>query len=268
MKPQQQWTREREFFDEKAKNAGSFDLELVAARYERALNKPLYPLEVAYALMGDIRGKRVLDVGCGNGEHSLLFARWSAQVVGVDISAGAVALATERAQRAGLASNVTFREMPFELVEDAEDPFDVVWCAEFLHHVIDRLDDVVGKLLANVKPNGIVILSEPVRLSAGIKALRALVPLRVEGTPDERPLEPQELAIIGRWFEIQKPRFYGPLSRLPARLLITGDYEQSGRSRRAISDALHRLDAGIMKIKPIQRTAMKLVAVLAPKTPR
>lgn len=265
MEAPQQWTRERDYFDAKAAIAGSFDLDSVADRYERALDKPLYPLEVAYALMGDIRGKRVLDVGCGNGENSLLFARWGAQVVGVDISAGAVALATERAQRAGLSTNVSFREMPFELVENVEDRFDVVWCAAFLHHVLDRLNDVVGKLLANVKPEGIVILSEPVRLSPTVKRLRALVPLRVEGTPDERPLEPQDLAVIRRAFELQKSRFYGPLSRLCARLIMPGDYEKAGRTRRAVSDALFRLDAAIMSMKPTQSAAMELVAVLAPK---
>lgn len=47
-------------------------------------------------------GMRVLDVGCGPGRHSLAFAAAGFEVVGVDISARFVDLATEAAAAAGL----------------------------------------------------------------------------------------------------------------------------------------------------------------------
>src|SRR6266850_789952 len=55
----------------------------------RYLNPPLdtpFPLEYAYALLGDVRGRTVLDFGCGSGQNSLLLARRGAEVIGVDIS--------------------------------------------------------------------------------------------------------------------------------------------------------------------------------------
>jgi 2-polyprenyl-3-methyl-5-hydroxy-6-metoxy-1,4-benzoquinol methylase len=82
----EQWNSERAFFDAKARTAADFNLALIAERYERAMGHALYPLEVAYESLGEIRGKRLLDVGCGLGENSLLFAKWGAQVTGVDVS--------------------------------------------------------------------------------------------------------------------------------------------------------------------------------------
>lgn len=73
--PTEHWASEREFFDAQALAAANFNLIKIAERYEGAMGRALYPLEVAYEILGDIRGKRLLDVGCGLGENSLSFAR-------------------------------------------------------------------------------------------------------------------------------------------------------------------------------------------------
>src|SRR5947199_4121096 len=65
----------------------------------RYLNPPLdtvYPLEYAYALLGDVRGRTVLDFGCGSGENTLLLARRGAKVIAVDISGDLIDLARRR----------------------------------------------------------------------------------------------------------------------------------------------------------------------------
>src|SRR6185295_8169989 len=77
------------------------DSRLVAdeANLRRYLDPPLdtaFPLEYAYALLGDVRGRTVLDFGCGSGQNSLLLARRGARVVGVDISASLIELARRR----------------------------------------------------------------------------------------------------------------------------------------------------------------------------
>ncbi|HEY4636091.1 MAG TPA: methyltransferase domain-containing protein, partial [Rhodospirillales bacterium] len=49
--------------------------------------------------VGDLRGKRVLDAGCGEGDSSRILARNGAAVVGIDISDAMLELAkTEEAR--------------------------------------------------------------------------------------------------------------------------------------------------------------------------
>ena len=47
----------------------------------------------------DLSGKRVLDIGCGNGRQTRFLARHFQKVVGVDISAAAVELARRETTR-------------------------------------------------------------------------------------------------------------------------------------------------------------------------
>ena len=46
----------------------------------------LAPDEDALGLLGDLQGKRILDVGCGGGQNAVACALAGATVVGVDLS--------------------------------------------------------------------------------------------------------------------------------------------------------------------------------------
>jgi 2-polyprenyl-3-methyl-5-hydroxy-6-metoxy-1,4-benzoquinol methylase len=59
-------------------------------------------LGAATDFFGDLRGKRLLEIGCGGGAASLHFARLGAEVVAVDISDTAVEHLKGEMQRQGL----------------------------------------------------------------------------------------------------------------------------------------------------------------------
>lgn len=263
--PTERWAAEREFFDAQALAASNFNLIKVAERYEGAMGRALYPLEVAYETLGDIRGKRLLDVGCGLGENSLLFARWGAHVTGVDVSGASLAVARRRAEDFGLLDRVSFVETPVELLDAASGSYDIVWCAAFLHHVLDRLDDVCGVLRNLVVSRGFVLFSEPVRLSRAVKLLRRLTPIPANGTPDERPLERRDLAVIGSSFDFEEPRLFGPVSRL-TRIVLPESYEGASQARRWCCNSLYRLDRQLMRLPPLRAAAMIMVAKMLPRT--
>src|SRR4051812_15185779 len=78
------------------------------ARYLTPSLDSVFPLEYAYALLGDVRGRPVLDFGCGSGENSIILANRGARVVGLDISASLIDLARQRLEVNGVGGMASF----------------------------------------------------------------------------------------------------------------------------------------------------------------
>ena len=68
--------------------------------------------------------RNVLDLGCGSGTNSIYLAQHGSNVVGVDFSSKALALARAKAQRANVA--VDFRQDDVTRIEFLQAPFDLV----------------------------------------------------------------------------------------------------------------------------------------------
>src|ERR1700736_5219994 len=63
------------------------------ARYMDPRSETAFPLEYAFAVLGDVVGRTILELGCGSGINSVLLARRGARVVAVDISHSLIAVA-------------------------------------------------------------------------------------------------------------------------------------------------------------------------------
>jgi 2-polyprenyl-3-methyl-5-hydroxy-6-metoxy-1,4-benzoquinol methylase len=121
VKPREQrWKEESSFFDEWAKNGSVSEISpLTLARYGSRHLRRRFSKEFRLRLLGDLQGKRVLDIGCGEGGNSALFAKLGAHVVGVDISPRAIELAKERARVNGVAGSVELICSPIETADFA-----------------------------------------------------------------------------------------------------------------------------------------------------
>ncbi len=79
-----------------------------------------------------LRGRRVLEVGCGLGSHTQLLAGAGCQVTAIDLTARAVSLTRNRLALRGLTAEV--RQMDAEHLEFADEAFDFVWSWGVIHH--------------------------------------------------------------------------------------------------------------------------------------
>lgn len=104
-----------------------------------------------------LKGKRVLDVGCGGGLLTEGMAALGAQVTGIDLSEKPLGVARLHLFESGL--QVDYRQVSAEaLAAEAPSSFDVVTCLEMLEHVPDPAS-TVRACGALVKPGGQVFFS-------------------------------------------------------------------------------------------------------------
>ncbi len=166
--------------------------------------RPLHqinPLRLGWidALAG-LRGKAVLDVGCGGGILAESMAARAAHVTGIDLAAKPLGVARLHALEAGV-HNLDYREIATEALA-AESPasFDVVTCMEMLEHVPNPAL-VIQACKTLVKPGGWVFFStlnrNPKAYLFAVIGAEYVLRLLPRGTHEyARFIRPSELA---RW---------------------------------------------------------------------
>ena len=105
-----------------------------------------------------LKGKRVVDIGCGGGILSDSMARRGARVLGIDLASKSLKVAELHALEAGT-QDVDYREVAAEtLATEQPGAFDVVTCMEMLEHV-PQPASIVHACAALTAPGGWVFFS-------------------------------------------------------------------------------------------------------------
>lgn len=104
----------------------------------------------------DTTAIRILDAGCGTGVGTeyLVHLNPQAQVVGIDLSAGALKVAQERCQRSG-ADRVEFHHLSLFDVAQLPGQFDLINCVGVLHHTADPIRGIQA-LATKLAPGGLM----------------------------------------------------------------------------------------------------------------
>lgn len=168
-----------------------------------------------------LKGKTVLDVGCGGGLLSEGMAARGAQVTGIDLSEKPLGVAKLHLLESGL--SVNYRMVSAEaLAEEAPGTFDVVTCLEMLEHVPNPMSTIIAcaKL---VKPGGKVFFStinrNPKAYLLAVIGAEYILKMLPKGTHDYgRFIKPSELSrwsrIAGLTPEAPVGLTYNPLSKI------------------------------------------------------
>lgn len=127
----------------------------------------------AFYRFEDFRGKRVCEVGCGNGYLLSRYAAHGALVTGVDLTERGIELSRRRFELAGLPGTFVqgnAEELPLDTAS-----FDLVLSMGVLHHV-PAIERAVAQIHRVVKPGGTFLTMMYHRNSA---AYRAVFPLEL-----------------------------------------------------------------------------------------
>jgi SAM-dependent methyltransferase len=170
------------------------------------LCKQIPYLQSASDFLGDMSGKKVLEMGCGNGWICLRLAKSGARVWGCDISPKTIELAQRYAQAAGL--DIQFDVMACEEMSYEDNFFDCVFMHMALHHC--DIPAVSDQILRVLKPGGKAVLVEDYAYHPLLRLYRFLTPNR--HTSHEKALTDEDLRRIVSNFSSFTIEYHGLLN--------------------------------------------------------
>jgi len=109
-----------------------------------------------YLVTCDLKGKKVLVVGCGFGDDALRLAKLGAVVSAFDLSPDSLQIARALALREGL--DILFEEMPAEKMLYEDNTFDYVVSRDILHHV--DIPRTMHEIVRVAKPGAMFVVNE------------------------------------------------------------------------------------------------------------
>jgi 2-polyprenyl-3-methyl-5-hydroxy-6-metoxy-1,4-benzoquinol methylase len=182
--------REKEFHNQLAR---AIDLNELLVR--EAFESPT-AIENRFALaaMGNLKGKKVLDLGCGAGEAAVYFALQGADVCACDVAGDFLKIAERLAEKFGVQPE--FTEASSGALPYPAATFDYVFGNGVLHHV--ELSSTAGEVRRVLKPGGRGFFVEPLPYNPAIHVYRIMA-TKVRSV-DERPLSFKQLKEFGSVF--------------------------------------------------------------------
>jgi len=132
---------------------------LLSEYYDLLADKRKYQREVELIakILSKYKVRKILDIGCGTGTHSILFAKKGFQVSGIDISQAMITHAKVNAEREGVKVNFFVEDMRnFNLREK----FDACLYLHSFYYLTENSDieRALNSLIRHLKFNGIVVI--------------------------------------------------------------------------------------------------------------
>lgn len=107
-----------------------------------------------------IEGNKVLEIGCGNGDGSVVMAKKGFEVVGIDLSESGINQAFEIAKKENVQSNTNFFAMDATRLSFPDNSFDSIVIPEVLEHIRSSRK-LLEEAVRVVRNGGRIIISIP-----------------------------------------------------------------------------------------------------------
>lgn len=165
-------------------------------------------LRVTFEWLGDLQGQRVLELGCGPGDYTIMLARRGAQVTALDVAPASLLITSRRAQANGVQQAIQTAWMTAETLAFPAGVFDWVVGFGLLHHADPvRLGPEVRRVL---RPGGKALFREPLGANPLLEFTRQYLPYRAKHRSlNEHPLKYSDIEQVGQHFRVTRLReFY------------------------------------------------------------
>ena len=145
-------------------------------------------------MIGDLRDKKILELGCGAGEASVYFAKKGAEVTAVDISKGMLKVVQKLADKHHV--TVKTKQSYSNSIDFYDETFDIVYAANLLHHV--DIVSTIKEVSRVLKRGGLFVSWDPIAHNPAINIYRRMA-TKVR-TEDEHPIRMKQLTLFSKFF--------------------------------------------------------------------
>lgn len=144
-----------------------YDTPIFFERYKQLRHNPISMNEVVekptmFAMLPELKGRKILDLGCGMGEHLAYYlAQGASKVVGLDLSELMLKQAEETlSQQWKKGQDFALYCSPMEVLDQIpESGFDLV-VSSFAFHYIEDFADLLAKISAKMTDCGTLVFSQ------------------------------------------------------------------------------------------------------------
>ena len=122
-----------------------------------------------FSLLGKVKGKKVLDAGCGSGIYSKILAKKGAKVFGLELSGEMLKLAKQHCSK----ENINFKQGSIDKLPYKKNSFDIV-VASLVIHYLAKPERAFKEFNRVLKKDGILVFSTNHPIGNGGKTIEII----------------------------------------------------------------------------------------------
>jgi len=263
--------KDRNIIEEKFHDSWAKTLDLDNIVVDKYFTAPT-AIECQYALklIGRLKGKKILDLGCGFGEASVWFASRGAKVVALDISAKMLNCVEVLAKRHKVEKFISRIKAAAEKIPLSSKSINLIFGGNILHHTnIAAVSKEVKRIL---KPKGKAIFIEPLAYNPIINIYRKMA--RNVRTEMEKPFTLKDIRILGSGFSGVSHKEFQLFTTLifiwfflgeglyPSKVRYWKKFIEEGDKYAKVFKILQKIDTIVLKIPFLRRYCWNTVIEL------